>query len=213
MRQEMLTEWIAQTYNTDPEFPWESSPESMVFRHRENGKWFALAMAVPREKLGLPGGGRAWVLNVKVDPLEAGSLRGEPGVLPAYHMNKEHWATLALEQVDGDRLKLLLDGSFQLTGPKGKKGKNPPGLTSMKNIGKELARKLASVGAGTPQALREMGAKEAFARMRAAYPKVCLVHLYALEGAVEGVEYNALPQEVKADLKAFNDSFKEGRRS
>ncbi|MCI9256507.1 MAG: TfoX/Sxy family protein [Acutalibacter sp.] len=83
----------------------------------------------------------------------------------------------------------------------------------MKNIGKELARKLASVGAGTPQALREMGAKEAFARMRAAYPKVCLVHLYALEGAVEGVEYNALPQEVKADLKAFNDSFKEGRRA
>lgn len=122
MRQEMLTEWIAQTYNTDPEFPWESSPESMVFRHRENGKWFALAMAVPREKLGLPGGGRAWVLNVKVDPLEAGSLRGEPGVLPAYHMNKEHWITVLLDgTVEEAKVCDLIDLSFAATASKKKK--------------------------------------------------------------------------------------------
>lgn len=124
MRQEMLTEWIAQTYNTDPEFPWESSPESMVFRHRENGKWFALAMAVPREKLGLPGGGRAWVLNVKVDPLEAGSLRGEPGVLPAYHMNKEHWITVLLDgTVEEAKVCGLIDLSFEATASKKKKTK------------------------------------------------------------------------------------------
>lgn len=210
---EKIFAYIEKKYKATPEYPW-GEDDGAVLRHGDNRKWFALVMNIGRVKLGLAGEDRVDVINLKIDDMVfKDAMMQDRGIFPAYHMNKEHWATLVLEQVDGDRLKLLLDGSFQLTGPKGKKGKNPPGLTSMKNIGKELARKLASVGAGTPQALREMGAKEAFARMRAAYPKVCLVHLYALEGAVEGVEYNALPQEVKADLKAFNDSFKEGRRS
>ena len=82
MDRQKLAEWIALTYNADPEFPWADSPESMVFRHRGNGKWFALVMEVPREKLGLAGSGGTDVLNVKGDPLMIGSLRGEPGVLP-----------------------------------------------------------------------------------------------------------------------------------
>ena len=116
MRQEMLTEWIAQTYNTDPEFPWESSPESMVFRHRENGKWFALAMAVPREKLGLPGGGRAWVLNVKVDPQWRDFWRDAyEAVIPGWHQNKEHWNTVILDgSVPEEEIKRMIAESYDL---------------------------------------------------------------------------------------------------
>ena len=44
--------------------------------------------------------------------------------------------------------------------------------------------------------------------MKTLYPGVCLVHLYALEGAVRGVDFNALPPEVKADLKEFSDALK-----
>ena len=212
MDRQKLAEWIALTYNADPEFPWADSPESMVFRHRGNGKWFALVMEVPREKLGLAGSGGTDVLNVKGDPPMIGSLRGEPGVLPAYHMNKEHWVSLVLDTVEEERLKMLLDVSFALTSPKAKRKKGPAGLASMKNIGKELARKLTRVGVDSPEKLLALGAKEAFARMKEAYPNVCLVHLYALEGAVEGVDYSALPQEVKADLKAFSDSLKEKQR-
>ena len=35
-----------------------------------------------------------------------------------------------------------------------------------------------------------------------------LVHLYALEGAVRGVDFNELPPEVKADLKEFSGALK-----
>ena len=71
-----------------------------------------------------------------------------------------------------------------------------------------MARKLAAVGIGSPEALAETGAKEAFFRLKALYPGVCLVHLYALEGAVRGVEFNELPPEVKADLKEFSGALK-----
>ena len=79
-------------------------------------------------------------------------------------------------------------------------------LTSMRNIGRELARKLTAAGVDSPEKLAEAGAKEAFFRMKTLYPGVCLVHLYALEGAVRDVDFNALPPETKADLKAFSDA-------
>ncbi len=58
-----------------------------------------------------------------------------------------------------------------------------PELTSMKNIGKELAKKLTAVGIDSPEQLTALGSKEAFIRLKEAFPQVCLVHLYALEGA------------------------------
>ena len=81
-------------------------------------------------------------------------------------------------------------------------------LTSMANIGREMARKLKNVGIDTPEMLTAAGAKQAFFQMKNLYPNVCLVHLYALEGAVRGVEFNELPPEVKADLKEFSGALK-----
>ena len=79
-------------------------------------------------------------------------------------------------------------------------------LTSMRNIGREMSRKLTAVGIASAGALREAGAKEAYLRLKLTYPNVCLVHLYALEGAVRGVDFNDLPPETKRDLKAFSDA-------
>ncbi len=81
-------------------------------------------------------------------------------------------------------------------------------LTSMKNIGKEMARKLISVGIDTSEKLIETGSKEAFFRLKEIYPQVCLVHLYTLEGAVSDVDYNKLSEEKKKDLKEFSDKLK-----
>ncbi len=81
-------------------------------------------------------------------------------------------------------------------------------LTAMMNIGKEMKRKLVSVGIDSPEKLIELGAKEAFLKLREAYPNVCLVHLYTLEGAIYNTEYNRLPEDKKRELKAFTDSLK-----
>lgn len=76
-------------------------------------------------------------------------------------------------------------------------------LTDLPNIGRVLAQALAQAGIDTPEALRQLGAKEAFIRLRAQDPTVCLSKLQALEGAVRGVRWHALPQEVKDELHAF----------
>ena len=81
-------------------------------------------------------------------------------------------------------------------------------LTSMMNLGRELERKLTSVGIGSAEQLMALGSREAFARLKAAYPQVCLVHLYTLEGAVTSTEFHSLSEEKKRELKAFSDSLK-----
>ncbi|MDE6733039.1 MAG: TfoX/Sxy family protein [Oscillospiraceae bacterium] len=81
-------------------------------------------------------------------------------------------------------------------------------LTAMMNIGKEMEIKLISVGIDTPERLIELGSKQAFAKLKEAYPNVCLVHLYTLEGAIYNTEYNRLSEDTKRELKSFSDSLK-----
>lgn len=76
-------------------------------------------------------------------------------------------------------------------------------LTSMMNIGREMERKLTSVGIDSAEALMLLGSRDAFSRLKARYPQVCLVHLYALEGAIQHVEFNCLSADAKCALKAF----------
>lgn len=83
--------------------------------------------------------------------------------------------------------------------------KHMPELTSMMNIGREMARKLTAVGIDSPEKLAMSGAKQAFRKLKEAYPQVCLVHLYTLEGAIRNIKFNELPEDTKQDLKAFHD--------
>lgn len=81
-------------------------------------------------------------------------------------------------------------------------------LTSMMNIGKEMAKKLDSVGIGSAEELVCLGAEQAFLKVKERYPNVCLVHLYALEGAVCNMEFNRLSDGRKKELKEFSDFLK-----
>ncbi len=82
------------------------------------------------------------------------------------------------------------------------------GLTSIMNIGKEMEKKLASVGIDSSEKLRETGAKDSFLRLKQKYPNVCLVHLYTLEGAIQNIEFNSLSEDKKRELKEFSDFLK-----
>ncbi len=81
-------------------------------------------------------------------------------------------------------------------------------LTSMRNIGKALDDKLKSVDIQTAEDLIELGSKEAFFRLKTRYPNACLVFLYTLQGAIDDVDYNRLPDDIKQDLKNFNETLK-----
>ena len=119
MNREELEAYIRNHYATLPDYPWADTPRAAVFRHANNRKWFALMMEVPRDKLGLAGAEKLDIVNFKCDPILIASLRGEPGIFPAYHMNKSSWITAALDgSVSTETIELLLYVSYELTMPK-----------------------------------------------------------------------------------------------
>ena len=119
MNREELEAYILNHYSTEPDYPWADTPRAAVFRHAGNRKWFALVMEVPREKLGLAGTEKLDIVNFKCNPILIASLRGEPGIFLAYHMNKSSWITAALDgSVPAETIELLLDVSYELTKPK-----------------------------------------------------------------------------------------------
>ena len=47
--------YVKEKYGASPENLWMRYPNYAIFRHADNGKWFALMMDVEKNKLGLPG--------------------------------------------------------------------------------------------------------------------------------------------------------------
>ena len=126
MTRDELQRYIFDHYSTEPDYPWADAPNHAVFRHGGNRKWFALVLDVPRNKLGLSGTQMIDVVNLKCDPILIGSLRGEPGIFPAYHMNKDNWITAALDgSAPDDTIRMLLEMSYAATAPKLRKKPRP----------------------------------------------------------------------------------------
>ena len=115
---------ILQAYHVQADYPWITHPAYGVFRHEANKKWFAVVMTIPKIKLDPRTDEMIDIVNVKCDPILVGSLRLEQGFYPAYHMSKTHWVTAALDgSAARERLLWLLDMSFEMTRPTGKRKK------------------------------------------------------------------------------------------
>ncbi len=74
-------------------------------------------------------------------------------------------------------------------------------LEKLKNLGAKSAAMLKEAGISTPNELDDLGAVEAFRMVRAVNPDATIVLLYALQGALLDIHWNALPEDMKRDLR------------
>lgn len=116
MDRQAFEAYITETYGVAADHPWMRYPSFSVFRHGENQKWFAVVMTIPKAKLEDNTDGTIDVINLKCAPEILYTFLQEPGIYPAYHMNRSHWVTVALDgRVNTDTLAFLLGVSFDLT--------------------------------------------------------------------------------------------------
>ena len=87
--------WILEHVTPYSAMPFKKSAAT-VYNVKENGKWVALMMEIPFSKLGVVSDKTALTLNVKISPEEKETLLQKEGVFEAYHMNKKHWISIAL---------------------------------------------------------------------------------------------------------------------
>lgn len=122
MNRNEFINYVRTAYGVKGDNPWQKDPESTVFRHIGNRKWFALVMRVKKHCIGVDSDEYIDIVNFKCDKVMVGPALGNKGFYPAYHMNKENWITAALDgSASEENIKFFLDISFELTAPKIKK--------------------------------------------------------------------------------------------
>ena len=110
-----LMEYCERKFGTEPEAPWEDSPDAYTFKTAKRNKWYALFMTIPYKSLGLVAKGTLDVVNIKLPPEKVLDLIDRVHLYPAYHMNKKHWITIVLDkEVDEPLVQQLLEESYGL---------------------------------------------------------------------------------------------------
>lgn len=108
--------YVREKYGVEPDYPWMKNPNYAILRHSANRKWFAAVFDITEDRLGIGGKRLIDALLLKCDPMLIDLLRGEEGILPAYHMNKRHWITVLLDgSCRRERVLSLIDSSYGLT--------------------------------------------------------------------------------------------------
>ncbi len=83
-------------------------------------------------------------------------------------------------------------------------------LQTLPNIAQKLEAQLEAVGIASADALRKAGSREAWLQIAAIDPSACYMRLCALEGAIRGVRWHNLDDEIKRELKEFYTRSKKG---
>ena len=107
MNRKDVIKYCLKLENVYEDYPFPDDNNSVTMKHIKNKKWFALIMNVKGKDY----------LNIKTEPEYSELLRKSYDyIIPAYHMNKEHWNTIILsDKCDKKIIEELLDRSYELT--------------------------------------------------------------------------------------------------
>lgn len=112
----MCIDYIREKYNDELEFLWKKFPDSAIYRRRDNNKWYAALLIINASKLGINDDAMIEIINLKIDRGVDNELFKCKGVFDAYHMNKNNWCTIVLnDSIADSKLLELIDKSYILS--------------------------------------------------------------------------------------------------
>lgn len=146
LQTQAVLDYAREKYHAEPEFLWATPQNSKtsILRHADNRKWFAAFVVVKESKIRPVGEGANHngttsdidpriasmttditapddryieILDLRFDKGEARAfVSSAAGVYPGYHMNKDNWITIVLDNsLPTPTILALLDRSHALT--------------------------------------------------------------------------------------------------
>ena len=107
MDKKEIIEFCLALPNTFEDAPFNDKYETIVMKHKDNKKWYAVIMKVQNKIY----------LNVKTNPEYSELLRSAyKYIVPGYHMNKQHWNSIIMsDDVDVSLVQEMIKESYELT--------------------------------------------------------------------------------------------------
>lgn len=110
-----VIDYCYKKYGDGLEFLWEKVDDNAIIRRKDTRKWYAVFMLIAKNKLGLEGEEIIEVLNLKLGKEKVSSQIDNKKYFKAYHMNKNYWITILLDENKSVKEILnLVDISYNL---------------------------------------------------------------------------------------------------
>lgn len=111
-----IADYVLKKYGDKPLFLWEKFPNYAVFKNSYNNKWYMAIMNIDYSKIDKTKSGEIEIIDVKIDKDKVDSIIKENGIYPAYHMNKQSWITILLDDTLADNIIFdYIDYSYLIT--------------------------------------------------------------------------------------------------
>ena len=109
-----ISDFIKKKYGSNPEFLWKKFPHYAVYRNKNNNKWFGIIMNLDKSKLDNKTG-EIEIINLKLDEEKVNYLLKKTGFYKAYHMNKNDWISVILDDtLKDDEIISLIEESYNI---------------------------------------------------------------------------------------------------
>lgn len=111
-----IKEYIEQKYNDKLEYLWEKFDDNAIWRNKQNNKWYGALLIITEDKLGIKSDKRVQVIDLRYQKENIKNIVDNKKVFPGYHMNKNSWITIKLDNsVDTETICDLIDNSYNLS--------------------------------------------------------------------------------------------------
>ena len=109
-----MANFIIEKYKVYPEFLWDKYPGYGIFRNSRSNKWFGIILNVDKSKIIHNLTGEIEIINLKLDDKVLDYINHD-GVYPAYHMNKNAWVSVTLDDtLTDEEVMEMVDISYEL---------------------------------------------------------------------------------------------------
>ncbi len=112
---EEVIAYVRNIYGDELEFLWRKFPDNAVWRRQDTKKWYGALLTVSKRKLGAKSDETVEIIDLRIRPEDLEALIDNEKYFPGYHMNKEHWYTIILDDsVPLEEICRRIDGSYLL---------------------------------------------------------------------------------------------------
>lgn len=110
-----VIQYVRETYGDELEYLWKKFPNNAVWRRKDNRKWYAAILTVPKSKIGLEGEEILEIIDLRIRPEELEHTLDYIHYFPGYHMNKKTWYTIPLDgTVSVEEICQRIEESYRL---------------------------------------------------------------------------------------------------
>ena len=107
---------VRKKYNDDLEYLWKKFPNNAVWRNKDNNKWYGALLVLSESKLGIKSDKIIDIIDLRYQKNCIKDIVDNQKVFEGYHMNKENWITIKLdESMNIKEIFKLIDNSYNLS--------------------------------------------------------------------------------------------------